>query len=72
MIFFKNDDKPGVIAKLSKELFEAKVNISDFRLGSDGKGSAIAVVLVEDNISKDTLNKLSNIDECEWVAYAKI
>jgi D-3-phosphoglycerate dehydrogenase len=72
MIFFKNDDKPGVIAKLSQELFEAKVNISDFRLGSDGKGSAIAVVLVEDNISKSTLEKLSNISECKWVAYAKI
>jgi len=72
MIFFKNDDKPGVIAKLSQELYEANVNISDFRLGSDGKGSAIAVVLVEDNISKNTLEKLAAIEECDWVAYAKI
>jgi len=72
MIFFKNDDKPGVIAKLSLALAENSINIIDFRLGSDGKGSAIAVVLVEDNINKDIINKLSDIQECKWVAYAKI
>ena len=72
MIFFKNEDKPGVIAKLSLSLAEAGVNIVDFRLGSDHKGSAIAVVLVENELSKEIVKKLENIQECKWVAYASI
>jgi len=72
MIFFKNEDKPGVIAKLSLALAENNVNIIDFRLGSDHKGSAIAVVLVENELSKDIIKKLSSIEECKWVSYASI
>ena len=72
MIFFKNEDKPGVIAKLSQELYEAGVNISDFRLGSDGRGSALAVILIEDNIGKDVIERLAKIKECKWVAFASI
>ena len=72
MIFFKNEDKPGVIAKLSQELYENGVNIVDFRLGSDHKGSALAVVLVENELKKEIIEKLQNIQECKWVAYATI
>ncbi len=72
MIFFKNEDKPGVIAKLSQELYEGGVNIVDFRLGSDHKGSALAVVLVDNELQKQTIEKLNNIQECKWVAYASL
>jgi len=72
MIFFKNEDKPGVIAKLSNTLYENGVNIIDFRLGSDHKGSAIAVVLVENELSREIIEKLKAIKECKWVAYASI
>ena len=72
MIFFKNEDKPGVIAKLSQELYESGVNIVDFRLGSDHKGSALAVILVEKELNKEIIEKLQNIKECKWVSYATI
>jgi D-3-phosphoglycerate dehydrogenase len=72
MIFFKNDDKPGVIAKISQILSSNNLNIVDFRLGSDSKDSAIAVVLIESNLTKDILKQLNSIKECQWVAYATI
>ncbi len=72
MIFFKNEDKPGVIAKISTKLYESGVNIVDFRLGSDHKGSAIAVVLVDNELNKDVIENLNSIQECKWVSYASI
>lgn len=72
MIFFKNDDKPGVIAKLSQILLDSNINIVDFRLGSDSKTSAIAVVVIDSDLSKEVLEKLNNIPECRWVSYARV
>ena len=72
MIFFKNKDKPGVIAQISTKLYESGVNIVDFRLGSDHKGSAIAVILVNHELNKDVIDNLKSIQECEWVSYASI
>ena len=72
MLFFSNEDKRGVIAKITTALSAHDINIADFRLGRDGKGSALAVVLVDDKISKDVLHELSSIPECNWVSYAVI
>ncbi|MGP1485324.1 MAG: phosphoglycerate dehydrogenase [Campylobacter sp.] len=72
MIIFKNSDVPGVIAKISSLLAAENINIADFRLGRDEHGFALAVVLVDDQISKDTLAKLNNLDVCVWARYAVI
>ncbi len=72
MLFFSNEDKRGVIAQITTALSAHDINIADFRLGRDGKGSALAVVLVDDEISKEVLHELSSIPECNWVAYAVI
>ena len=72
MLFFSNKDKRGVIAQITTALSTHDINIADFRLGRDGKGSALAVVLVDDKISKEVLNELSAIPECNWVSYAVI
>ncbi len=72
MLFFSNEDKRGVIAQITTALSAHDINIADFRLGRDGKGSALAVVLVDEEISKDVLRELSSIPECNWVSYAVI
>ena len=72
MILFKNRDVPGVIAKISTILMKNSINISDFRLGKNTKGSAIAVVIVDNKISKNTLKELENVIECEWVSFVEI
>ncbi len=72
MIFFSNQDKPGVIADISNVMRDSGINIADFRLGRDENGEALAVVLVDDEITKDIVDKLRAIDACNWVAYANI
>ncbi len=72
MIFFSNQDKTGVIAQVTTALSAHNINIADFRLGRDKKGYALAVILVDDMISKEVLHELSAIPECNWVAYAII
>lgn len=70
MIVFKNTDVPGVIMSISSILMEENINIADFRLGRDDKGSALAVILVDESINKNTLKKLNNLETCLWAEYA--
>jgi len=72
MILFKNRDVPGVIAKISTILMNHDINISDFRLGKDDENSAIAVVVVDNKISKNILKELESVIECEWVNFIEI
>jgi phosphoglycerate dehydrogenase len=72
MVIFKNIDVPGVIYNISEILMGAKVNIADFRLGRNGEGQALAVILIDDDITKDTLAKLNALDTCIWAQYAVI
>ena len=72
MIVFKNNDVPGVIAQISAILAAEKINIADFRLGRGENGMALAVILVDENISKETLAKLNALETCIWARYAVI
>ena len=72
MLFFSNKDKLGVIAKISTVMRDEKINIADFRLGRNDKGEALAVVLTDEAVSKEVLNSLKSIEECNWVSYASI
>ncbi len=64
MIVFKNKDVPGVIAKISTILAEANINIADFRLGRGKDGNALAVVLVDGEVSGELVAKLAAVDAC--------
>ncbi|MBR0071590.1 MAG: ACT domain-containing protein, partial [Campylobacter sp.] len=70
MIVFKNTDVPGVIANISRILADAKINIADFRLGRGEDGNALAVILVDQDIEKDILEKLSALEACLMVHYS--
>ena len=70
MIIFKNTDVPGVIANISRILADAKINIADFRLGRGEDGNALAVILVDQDITKETLDKLGALEACLMVQYA--
>ncbi len=70
MIFFSNSDKPGVIADISNTLMKNSINIADFRLGRGEKDNALAVILVDEAISKKVLKELEDIKYCNWVSYA--
>jgi len=71
MILLSNSDVPGVIGEVGQILGDESINIADFRLGR-GKNSALAVILVDEDVSDDTLSKLKNIEAAQTVSYAQI
>jgi len=72
MIFFRNTDTPGVIGDVGRIMAENNINISDFRLGRDHKGQALAVVRVDGQVTKDILAKLEALEACINVSYASV
>jgi D-3-phosphoglycerate dehydrogenase len=71
MILLRNSDVPGVIGDIGKILGDNNINIADFRL-SRGKDSALAVILVDNNITHDILKKLESLEAAISVSYAEI
>ncbi len=71
MILLRNSDIPGFIGHVGKILGDNKINISDFRLAR-GKDSALAVVLIDDSITSDILEKIKTLEATISVAYAEI
>jgi len=71
-ILFKNNDEPGVIGDVGRIIAEHEINISDFRLGRDGKGQALAVVRVDGPVTKELLSDLEALDACISVRSAII
>lgn len=72
MIILNNNDIPGVIANVSGILAKNKVNIADFRLGRNGFGKALAVILLDEKISKNLLEELRAVEACIFAEYAEI
>lgn len=72
MIIFKNKDIPGVIAKISGILAANSINIADFRLGRDGSGYALAVILVDEKIPTKVLDELNAYEACVFARYAEL
>jgi len=64
LILFKNNDEPGVIGDVGHLIAKHGLNISDFRLGRDKSGQALAVVRVDGEISKELIEDLSKLDAC--------
>jgi D-3-phosphoglycerate dehydrogenase len=71
MILLSNTDVPGVVGEVGKILGDDGINIADFRLGRS-KDGALAVILVDEDVSATTLEKLQNIEAARSVAYAQI
>lgn len=69
MILFKNTDVPGVIGELGMTLAKHGINIADFRLGRDKHGHALAVIIVDDEVSKKVLSELASLKACLGVSY---
>ncbi len=70
MILFKNTDVPGVIGDVGHILAKHNVNISDFRLGRDVKKAlALAVILVDNDVSEEVLEELDALEASVYVKY---
>lgn len=65
-----NMDVPGMVAKVSKVLFEAKINIAQMHLyrASRGKNSVL-IAECDQEIEDKTLNNIRDLDEIMKVSY---
>lgn len=69
MLYFANEDKPGVIGALATEMGNAGVNIGTFHLGRSAQGEdAIALVSVDETLSEDVMTKLQSVAHVRQVA----
>jgi D-3-phosphoglycerate dehydrogenase / 2-oxoglutarate reductase len=63
MIYFTNEDKPGVIGKMGSLLGQGNVNIAGMQLGREREGGkALALLLVDNPVSDDVINQIRQID----------
>lgn len=73
LIFFQNEDKPGVIAAIGAVLADAGINIGDFRLGRrEDTGSAVALIQVDATPAQETLDKMAELNNVLAVRYAEL
>jgi len=72
MILFKNSDVPGVIGSIGTILANNNINIADFSLARNDKGNALAVILVDNDVTSEALSELSELDACIKVNYLHI
>ncbi len=72
LILFKNSDTPGVIGDVGRIIANHNINISDFRLGRDENSQALAVVKVDEDITRLLLEELANLKACISVRSAVI
>ena len=62
MIFFTNNDQPGVIGGIGTVLGKCNVNIAGMHLGREHEGGkALALLLVDDPVGKDVIEQFRQI-----------
>ncbi|OBV29564.1 phosphoglycerate dehydrogenase [Helicobacter sp. CLO-3] len=64
MILFKNTDVPGVIGSVGQILGKHQINIADFRLARNKNNEALAVILIDNEVSNAIMQELSSIEAC--------
>jgi D-3-phosphoglycerate dehydrogenase len=63
MVYFTNNDKPGVIGNIGSVLGRCNVNIAGMQLGRECQGGrALALLLVDNDVGKDVLEQLLNLE----------
>jgi D-3-phosphoglycerate dehydrogenase len=63
MIYFSNNDQPGVIGNIGSVLGQCNVNIAGMQLGRDQEGGrALALLLVDNAVGSDVIERLLKIE----------
>ncbi|HIF82751.1 MAG TPA: hypothetical protein EYQ37_02645 [Candidatus Marinimicrobia bacterium] len=68
LLLVENNDVPGVIGNVGTLLGNLNINIAAYLLNRSGEeGKAFAVIRVDNRLSNDDLNKLSEIQDIQSV-----
>ncbi len=63
ILIYKNIDKPGMLASVSRELSLSNINIASLSLGRKTEGEyALTIVNIDSPINEETKNSISTID----------
>jgi D-3-phosphoglycerate dehydrogenase len=63
MVYFSNNDKPGVIGNIGTIMGQSNVNIAGMQLGRDEEGGrALALLLVDSAVGNDVIQRLLKIE----------
>lgn len=73
MLFYKNVDRPGMLAQVGRLLADADVNIGALALGRRGRGEmALTAVNVDDAIPDEVLDQIAALDGVESVRAVRV
>ncbi|PJA98666.1 MAG: phosphoglycerate dehydrogenase [Ignavibacteriales bacterium CG_4_9_14_3_um_filter_30_11] len=73
LLFYTNEDKPGMLSLVSKLLAEKNINIAGLSLGRRGKGEiAITIINIDNKVDKKTLDTISSYQGISNVGYIKL
>merc|ERR1711916_53674 len=61
MVFYRNEDRPGVLASVSQTLFKNGHNISDFNMGCNA-GESITIINVDKPVDEAVCKQIIAID----------
>ena len=69
LLFYKNEDRPGMVAAVGGVLADAGINIGVLQLGrTGGRGSiALTALSIDDEITPEVVDKISALDGVEGV-----
>src|SRR5690606_35994816 len=68
VLFYRNVDRPGMLAAVGSILAEAGINIGALALGRAGKGSpALTAISVDDDLPEAVLKKIAALEGVENV-----
>jgi D-3-phosphoglycerate dehydrogenase len=70
MLLFKNSDIPGVIGEVGSTLAKDNINIADFRLARNKNSEALALIIIDEDITDNTKSELRNLKACISLSYA--
>jgi D-3-phosphoglycerate dehydrogenase len=63
MVYFMNNDKPGVIGNIGTILGQCQVNIAGMHLGREKEGGrALALLLVDGPVRPDVIDRVLSIE----------
>lgn len=72
MLFFRNEDKPGMIGGVGTILGKSGHNIADFRLGRVPEGNtAVALISLDEPVSDKLIAELSELPQVKQVKYLR-
>jgi D-3-phosphoglycerate dehydrogenase len=63
ILFYRNIDKPGMLASVSRELSLSNINIASLSLGRESEGDyALTIVNIDSPINEEVKNSISQMD----------